>query len=130
MKSEWAQAATQIRKKLKKDFPNTKFSVKSEVYSMGSSVNVYYTDGPATHKVRSLIEDYQYGHFDSMRDIYENSNRQDDIPQVKYVMTQREMSKNVREQINCFFEKTDKNFDRNNYIHREYVLKEFHKTDY
>ena len=35
-----------IRAALKEEFPTTKFSVRSHSYSMGSSITIYWTDGP------------------------------------------------------------------------------------
>lgn len=90
--SRWAAAAKAIRKELGKAFPETKFQVRSESYSMGSSVDVDWTDGPTTDMVEEIIKKYQYGHFNGMEDLYEYSNTREDIPQVKFVMTQREIS--------------------------------------
>jgi hypothetical protein len=88
-KTEYARAGSQIRKILKQNFPTTKFSVTSESYSMGSSVNIIWTDGVTTEQVYKLVKQFQYGHFDGMQDLYEYSNSRDDIPQVKYVQTER-----------------------------------------
>jgi hypothetical protein len=46
MKTSSALCASVIKKELKKVFPNTTFSVKSDNFSMGDAVNIYYTDGP------------------------------------------------------------------------------------
>ncbi len=47
-----------IRAELKQQFPDTKFSVRSSRYSMGSNVRVDWTDGPAAWQVDKAI-----GHF-------------------------------------------------------------------
>jgi hypothetical protein len=91
-KTQAAQAAAQIREILKKEFPTTKFSVKSENYSMGDSIRVYWTDGVAERKVEKLIAHYEYGQFNGMEDIYEYTNRREDIPQTKYLFCNREVS--------------------------------------
>lgn len=91
--SPWAAAAKAIRKELKTAFPGVSFSVKSEAYSMGTSVNVYWTDGPTSKEVNSIIGKYQYGHFDGMIDCYEYSNRREDLPQVKFVFANRSMAR-------------------------------------
>jgi hypothetical protein len=96
MKSTHAQAGSEIRKLLKQNFPTTKFKVTSESYSMGSSVRIEWTDGPTTSQVDELVKQFQYGHFDGMQDIYEYSNSRDDIPQVKYVQTTRNLSEEFR----------------------------------
>jgi hypothetical protein len=89
MKTTHARTAQEIRKILKKEFPTIKFKVTSESYSMGSSVRIEWTDGVTSEKVDELVKKFQYGHFDGMQDLYEYSNSRDDIPQVKYVQTER-----------------------------------------
>lgn len=87
-----AAAAKAIREELKKAFPAVKFSVVSESFSMGNSVHINWTDGATTKEVESITDKYQYGHFNGMEDIYENTNSRDDIPQAKYVSCSRSMS--------------------------------------
>lgn len=87
-----AMAAAAIKTELQEKFPGIKFSVKSDTYSMGSSVRASWDDGPSYDEVDSLISKYQYGHFDGMNDIYEMSNVNDSIPQAKHVFAQRGMS--------------------------------------
>lgn len=90
--SSHAAAAKEIRKVLKEKFPMVKFWVKSECYSGGDSVSVKWIDGPIYDDVKAIVEDYQEGHFDGMTDMYDDSNRRADIPQVKYVLVSREIS--------------------------------------
>jgi len=90
-----AQAAKAIKQELYATFPGIEFSVKSSNYSMGSSVDVYYTDGPTTKEIEALTGKYQYGHFNGMTDMYEVSNSRDDIPQAKFVSVNRKMSEDV-----------------------------------
>ncbi len=99
MKSVWAECASQIKKELKAKFPTIKFRIKSDSYSGGSSVSVYWTDGPTSAEVDQIIKKYQYGQFDGMIDCYEYSNKRDDIAQVKYVMGQRELSDETKAKI-------------------------------
>jgi hypothetical protein len=91
-KTQVAQASQQIRKILKKEFPKTKFSVKSSNYSMGDSINISWVDGVAEKKVEKLISHYQCGDFNGMEDIYEYTNRREDIPQTKYLFCDRKIS--------------------------------------
>jgi len=91
-KTQVAQASQQIRKILKKEFPKTKFSVKSSNYSMGDSINISWVDGVAERKVEKLINYFQYGEFNGMEDIYEYTNRREDIPQTKYLFCDRKIS--------------------------------------
>jgi hypothetical protein len=87
-----AECAKMIRKELKNSFPEIKFSVRSSAFSMCTSVDIEWTDGPASCQVDEVVKKYQYGHFDGMNDTYEYSNLRDDLTQVKYVMTQRTLS--------------------------------------
>ncbi|MEG4149472.1 LPD29 domain-containing protein [Microcoleus sp. Pol12B5] len=50
--------AKEIRAILKKEFPATKFSVTISRFSMGSSVDTSWTDGPTTDQVDKLIGHY------------------------------------------------------------------------
>jgi uncharacterized protein YfcZ (UPF0381/DUF406 family) len=85
-------AAKAIRIELKAAFPSIKFRVTSESYSMGDNVNISWTDGPTLESVEKITKKYQYGHFDGMEDIYEDSNVRKDIPQSKFVFVNRNMS--------------------------------------
>ena len=96
MKSEVAQAASQIKAELKAAYPTVKFSVRSESFSMGDAVRISWHDGPLTKEVDAIVKKYQYGHFDGMQDLYENSNMRKDIPQAKYVQTSRQISEDSR----------------------------------
>jgi hypothetical protein len=87
-----AKAAKLIRTELKKTFPEAKFRVRSNNYAGGDSVYVNWTDGPTSEQVSDITAKYQYGHFDGMIDLYEYSNRIEGLPQVKFVLRQREIS--------------------------------------
>lgn len=52
------EVAKEIRVILKKEFPATKFSVTISRFSMGSSADVSWTDGPTTSQVDALIGKY------------------------------------------------------------------------
>ena len=91
-----AQCAAAIRTELKTKFPNYKFSVTSDNFSMGSSVNISWTDGPTAGQVESVTRKYQYGHFNGMEDIYEYSNNIEGLPQAKYVNESRKMSEELK----------------------------------
>lgn len=64
------ETAKKIRKVLKAAFPQTKFSVTTDVYSMGSSINVSWQDGPLDCQVSPLVNQFQAGYFDSMQDMH------------------------------------------------------------
>lgn len=59
----------------------------SNSFSMGDSVTVYITDQPPAvrDQIETELKQYQYGSFNGMEDIYENTNRRNDIPQTKYL---------------------------------------------
>jgi hypothetical protein len=67
-KSGHALGAANIRKELKLKWPNVKFSIRSESYSMGCSINISWTDAITTEKVDAVTNKYQYGTFDAMTD--------------------------------------------------------------
>lgn len=81
-----ALAAKAIRKELKEKIPGVKFQVRSQQFSMGNSVDVYWNgEGSTSEEISGVISKFQEGHFDGMTDYYEMSNRRDDLPQVKFV---------------------------------------------
>lgn len=94
---EAAKCAKEIKSLLRKTYPGTKFSVRSDQFAGGDAVRISYTDGPASEEVNKLVSKYQYGNFDGMTDMYEYSNTREDIPQAKYVQVQRSMSPQNRE---------------------------------
>lgn len=94
--SSHAGAAAAIKAELKAAFPSIKFSVTSDSFSMGNSVHISWEDGPTTDKIKEISSKYQYGHFNGMEDIYENTNSRDDIPQAKYVSESRHMSEELK----------------------------------
>lgn len=85
--------AKKLRKELKEAYPNTKFSVRSEKYSMGTSINVSWTDGAAQDKVEEILKKYEDLRMDeSTGEILSGGNR--------FVFANRKISKGVRDRIN------------------------------
>jgi len=70
-KSSHALGAANIRRELKKTFPGVKFSVRSESYSGGDSINISWDYGPFAKDVEAITGKYQEGNFNGMEDIYE-----------------------------------------------------------
>lgn len=109
-------AAQMIRKELKEKFPTTKFSVRKRYYG---TIDVNWVDGPSSDQIKDITCKYQYGHFDGMTDMYENSNINDNLPQVKYVFEDRELSEEVKVQAHkdllVKWAELIKNNDRNTY---------------
>lgn len=94
--SSQAAAAKMIRAELKAAFPTVTFKVTSKSFSMGDSVHIDWTNGPTAADVDAIVGKYEYGHFDGMDDSYHYSNRRDDIPQSKYVSTDRHYTDEAR----------------------------------
>lgn len=67
-KSRHAGGADNLKTELVRAFPGVSFSVKSETYSMGSSLNVRWTDGPTVSQVKEFSDKYQTKSFDGMTD--------------------------------------------------------------
>lgn len=62
------EVAKLIRAELKKAFPDTKFSVRSQSYSMGCHINISYTDGPPAKAVEAITDKFCGKTFDGMDD--------------------------------------------------------------
>lgn len=74
---EYASAkagAANLRRHLKHAFPGVKFSVRSDTFSGGDSIDIRWSMGPAVKEVEAISRQYQEGHFNGMEDIYENDN--------------------------------------------------------
>lgn len=100
-KSPWATGAENIRRELSRAFPSQKFSVKSESFSMGSSIHIVWEDGPTQAEVEKITDKYQEGKFDGMTDSYDYNHTvfHDIFGGAKYVQTHREISLAVRRQV-------------------------------
>jgi hypothetical protein len=92
--SSYALGSKNLKIELQKAFPGINFSVKSESYSMGCSIDVRYTDGPNVEDVRKIADKYQEGSFDGMNDLYSYSDQvfTDVFGGAKYVYCQKEES--------------------------------------
>lgn len=91
-KSSHAMAAANIRRELRRAFPAVKFSVTSDSFSGGNSVDIHWTDGPTTDQVKAITGKYEEGSFDGMTDSY-TYDHDNVFPEIfggaKYVMEQR-----------------------------------------
>lgn len=85
-----------IRKELKKNFPNTKFSVRYSSFSGGDEYSISWTDGPTYEQVEDIVKKYQDMHPDqySMGDYWDcvPSNFNNLYGSVGYVMLHRSIS--------------------------------------
>ncbi len=64
-----AETAKLLRQALAREFSGTKFSVRSSVYSMGASIDVRWTDGPAYKRVDAVCGQFEGSDFDGMIDL-------------------------------------------------------------
>ena len=95
--SDHAAAAKMIRAELKKN--GIKASVTASAYSMGNSVTVEINQDilPATKAaVVAFAERFQMGNFDGRDDSYNYDNRNDDLPQVKFVFVNVNYSDEIK----------------------------------
>lgn len=67
-----AETAKKIRKALKDAFPGVKFSVRTRTYSMGSTVDVEWTDGPSEGRVSDVVRRFKSMSFDGRDDSTDN----------------------------------------------------------
>lgn len=70
-----AKKTTSLLKKYFKDNYDLKVSIKSDSYSMGSSLNVTYDLGVDSSEVSKIVDQLQYGSFDGMNDLYSNEDK-------------------------------------------------------
>jgi hypothetical protein len=67
--------AKEIRQALKKQFPLTKFSVRSSGYSMGSSIRVSWLDGPTKKEIEEIAKSKKQVSYDSCGEILSGGNQ-------------------------------------------------------
>ena len=84
-----------IKKILKKEYPHVKFSVCSDNFANGNSVDVSWTDGIPKSAINGFLRQFEQGTFDGMTDCYNYDNHADH-PQAKYVHAQRHISESIR----------------------------------
>ena len=63
------ETAKFVRKALKESFPGVKFSVRSDSYANGASINVSWFDGPTVEKVNAVTRQFEGASFDGMTDM-------------------------------------------------------------
>ncbi len=78
------ETAAFIRKSLKATFPTTKFSVKCDRFSGGTSIDISWTDGPTDPEVSRVIAEYRCYGFDSSTDCQTQWNQERDGMAVRY----------------------------------------------
>lgn len=118
--------AKKIRKALKKEFPGVKFSVKSSTYSMGSSVDINYVDGPAQKDVQAVADRYQSASFDGMIDMetlhgYKDPEDGKIYSGAKYIFANRSLSPEYREQLEAIAEDIFGDYNKNDYRYHQWI---------
>ena len=100
--SSQAKAAKMIRQFMKAN--GIAGSVRSDSFAGGDSISIRVEDlNPIQYKVlKDYANDFQYGSFNGMIDLYEYDNRNDSIPQVKFVSINNKMSDGVAQSIYDF----------------------------
>ena len=66
-----ADTAKLLRSALKAQFPNDKFSVRSDTYAGGASIRVRWVDGSYVADVEKIAKRYEGATFDGMQDLKE-----------------------------------------------------------
>ena len=66
---ELAQVSRMLKTRLQREFPGVRFSVRSESYSGGSSIDIHWSDGPTTKQVEAISDAYKSRGFDGMIDM-------------------------------------------------------------
>ena len=74
-KMDIAEAAKVLRKELKQTFPETKFNVRIERYSLGESIDVFWAKGPEKSEVDKILSRYQDVAYDNFGDVLGGGNR-------------------------------------------------------
>lgn len=64
-----AETAKLVRSALKREFPGVKFSVRSDTYAGGASIDVRWTDGPTADQVGAITDQFRGADFDGMIDL-------------------------------------------------------------
>ena len=64
-----AETAKLVRAALKQEFPGQKFSVRSDTYSGGASIDVSWTDGPTAKSVDAVVGVFAGADFDGSIDL-------------------------------------------------------------
>ena len=130
--TEAARCAKLIREDLKKAFPQIKFKVTSSNYSMGNSVDIDYTDGVESDKIKAIILKYEDGYFNGMDDSYNHYKNPDNIPRAKYIHVNREISEQVKAQLLKELNITDLNAWNDEYRcwNSSVLWQNFHNKDF
>lgn len=111
------ETAKMIRKALKESFPKAKFSVRSNKYAGGSSINVSWTDGPNETLVKSITDLFEGSYFCGMTDYKGSQEHMVNGVRTRFgadfIFTNREHSDDaIQKSINATWIKYQDNYER------------------
>lgn len=120
-----AETAKKIRKVLKEQFPGVKFSVRSSSYSMGSSIDVRWTDGPMEEEVAPVVDRFSSASFDGYNDSeklhgYEWEGKH--YSGAKYIFAQRTLSPELRARLTAIAEARYGDWERWDHLKRPRLM--------
>lgn len=108
-----------IRTELKKNFPNTKFSVRYSSFSGGDEYSITWVDGALYKDVLKVVEKYQEKHPDpySCGDYWDTkpSNFNNLFGGVSYIMAQRTISEEGKKKAEIFLKENYPQIDADNW---------------
>lgn len=96
--STHARASKNLKIELTRTFPGIDFSVRSDSFSMGNSIDVSWLNGPTDKEVSEVTSKYVSGHFDGMEDYYKDDYSPEGqacdevFGRAKYVSTHRKIA--------------------------------------
>lgn len=122
--SDAALVAKELKARFKKELGANVKSARSEIYAGGSSVNVEIAD-PRPELVKAaeaIADEYVYGHFNGMEDIYEYNGVDNGKPKVSFVFVRPEYSAEVRKAAEHYAEASGYNEENYGYSYLYKVL--------
>jgi hypothetical protein len=127
--SDAALVAKELKARLKKELGANVKSARSEIYAGGSSVNIDLVDPrpEMMEAAKRIGDEYVYGHFNGMEDIYEYNGIDNGKPKVSFVFVRAEYSNEVIKAAKDYAEikgYTEERFGYS-YLYKVYSLPEF-----
>jgi len=107
-KLDVVEKAKRIRVILQKEFPQTKFRVRSDRFSLGEAVDIFYTDGPSTKKIGDIAKKFEDIDRDEFGEILSGGNS---FVQVHRTYSEKAMEEAKKQALNRFVEGTFGSWD-------------------
>lgn len=126
-----AACAKQIRKELKTLYPHVKFSITSDTFAGGNSINIKYADYYLTElNLRNVVDKYCYSDFNSMTDMHEYKRNIDNLLRVKYVSVERKISDTHKQKAEQFLMNYFGQWDTFSYHEKEDKKNRFYNGEF